>query len=305
LLESIGSAETEFWGIAGRRRPPHISDRLLAEALQLVASKGLKARLIVEVDRENLKRVRKMTGTTEVAHYQPIPVYMYGVDDKSVALSLEQEPILRTSQTTQLVSTYRPTVRIMRQLFDILWNESTPFALREAILLGHPPSKSGSRITRGREEAFVQTAVVHASAKDSIRVYIPTRYGPARLLKGQSEPFLRAHRQGAKIRVICRMSDDNAREVKTIAKFAEVRCTDNSIGFSIGIVDNLDAAIYYTDPDSPVLESRADYTIRITSRQGIEHLGNMFEALWQESTPIEELPQMSEESRHESTNPSS
>jgi sugar-specific transcriptional regulator TrmB len=108
LLDSIGSAETEFWGIAGRRRPPHISDRLLAEALRLVASKGLKAKLIVEVDRENLKRVKKMTGATEVVHYQPIPVYMYGVDDKSVALSLEQEPILRTSQTAQLVSTYRP-----------------------------------------------------------------------------------------------------------------------------------------------------------------------------------------------------
>ena len=51
LLESIGSAQVEFWGMAGRRRPPHISDRLLAEALRLVASKGLKARLIVEVDR--------------------------------------------------------------------------------------------------------------------------------------------------------------------------------------------------------------------------------------------------------------
>ena len=304
LLESIGSAETEFWGIAGRRRPPHISDRLLAKALRLVASKGLKARLILEVDRENLKRVKRMTGATEVAHYQPIPVYMYGVDDKSVALSLEQEPILRTSQTTQLVSTYRPTVRIMRQFFDILWSESTPFALREAILLGHPLPESGSRITHGREEAFLQTAAALGLAKESIRVYIPTRYGPIRLLKGQSEPFLRAHRQGARIRIICKLSEDNAREVKTIAKFAEVRCRDNSMGFSIGIVDNLDAAIYYTDPDSPVLESRADYTIRITSRQGIQHLGNLFEALWQESAPIEELLQMSEKPRREPTNPS-
>jgi len=220
------------------------------------------------------------------------------------ALSLEQEPILRPSQTTQLVSTYRPTVQIMRQFFDILWSESTPFALREAILLGHPLSESGSRITRGREEAFLQTAAALGSAKESIRVYIPTRYGPARLLKGQSEPFLCAHRR-ARIRVICRLSEDNAGEVKTIAKFAEVRCTDNSMGFSIGIVDNLDAAIYYTEPDSPVLESRADYTIRITSRQGIRHLGNLFEALWQESAPIEELLQMSEEPRHEPTNPSS
>jgi sugar-specific transcriptional regulator TrmB len=57
LLESIGSAQVEFWGMAGRRRPPHISDGLLAEVLRLITSKGLKARLIVEVDGENLRRV--------------------------------------------------------------------------------------------------------------------------------------------------------------------------------------------------------------------------------------------------------
>jgi len=33
LLESIKSTQSEFWGIAGRRRPPHISNRLLADAL--------------------------------------------------------------------------------------------------------------------------------------------------------------------------------------------------------------------------------------------------------------------------------
>jgi sugar-specific transcriptional regulator TrmB len=291
LLDAIRSAKAEFWGMAGRRRPPHISNRFLAEGLRLIASKDLKAKLILEVDKENISRVRKMTSAVEIAHYQRIPVYMYGVDDKAVAVSLAQEPISRPSHTAQLVTTYRPTVQIMRQFFDILWRESTPFVLREAILLGHRPSSSSTRVIRGREEAYLQSEAGIGSAKDSIVAYIPTRYGPARLLKGLSEPFLRAQRRGARIRVICTFSDDNVRAVNALTKFAEVRHTDNPIGFSMGIADGSDAAIYYTDPDSAELESRTDYMIRITSKQGIRHLGNLFEALWQESMPIERLLQ--------------
>jgi hypothetical protein len=72
-------------------------------------------------------------------------------------------------------------------------------------------------------------------------------------------------------------SDHNAAAVKAPAKFAEVRHADDS-----------DAGIYYMDPDSEELESRTDYSIHITSREGVRHLGNLFEALWEESIPIGE-----------------
>jgi sugar-specific transcriptional regulator TrmB len=305
LLESIRTGDHEFWGISGRRRPPHISNRFVAEGLQLIASKRLKARLILEIDRENLKRVKKMTTAAEVGHYEPIPVYMYGVDDKFVAVSLAEEPISRPSQTAELVTSYRPTVRAMRQFFNILWRESTPFELREAILLGNLPSDSSSRVTRGREELFLQTKAEVDSAKESIRIYIPTRYGPVRLLKGLGETFMRARRRGAKIRLICRLLDDNARAVKTLAKFMEIRHTDNPIGFSMGRVDDSNAAIYSTNPDNTELESRTDYTIPITSKEGIRHLGNLFEALWEESIPIEGLLKKYEEPLGESSTPPS
>jgi hypothetical protein len=81
-------------------------------------------------------------------------------------------------------------------------------------------------------------------------------------------------------------TNENAREVKYLVKFAEVRHTDNPIGFSMGIVDDSDAAIYYTDPDSSELDNHTDYTIRMTNKEGIRHLGNLFVVLWQESMPI-------------------
>jgi len=302
LLESIRNAEDEFWGISGRGIPPYVSDRFLAQEIRLIASKRLKARLILEIDKGNLRRVKKMTNTAQVGHYEPISVHMYGADDKFVALSLTEETVSRASQTAMLVTSYRPTVRAMREFFNILWRESTPFELREAILLGNLPSDSSGRVTRGREELFLQSKAQVDSAKENIRVYIPTRYGPVRLLKGVGESFMRAQKRGAKIRLICRLTDDNARAVKTLAKFMEIRHTDNSIGFSMGTVDDSDGAIYSTTPDTPELKSRTDYTIVITSKDGIRHLGNLFEALWQESIPIEGLLQKYERPLGESLN---
>jgi hypothetical protein len=73
----------------------------------------------------------------------------------------------------------------------------------------------------------------------------------------------------------------------------------------LGIADDSDAGIYYMDPDSPELESRTDYTIRITSKEGIRHLGNLFEALWQESTPIGEQLERNDRLEGESSKPPS
>lgn len=301
LMESIGSAKVGFWAMAGRRRPPHISDPFLAEALALIASKGIKAKIIMEVDKENLKRVRKMTAGAEIAHYQPIPAYAYGVDDKIVAVSLVKEPVARASQLVQLISSYRPIVQVMRQFFDVLWRESTPFALRESLLLGQRLPTGMTHAIRGREETYIHVEAVADSAKKSIRMYIPTRYGPTRLLQQLGNALMRACRRGVKIRLICKLVDHNATAVKALARFAEVRHTDNPIEFALGIADDSDAGIYYTYPDSSESSNRADYTIRITSKDGVRHLGNMFEALWTESIPIEEQLEKNGRLRGEST----
>ena len=305
LLESMGSAQVEFWAMAGRRRPPHISDHLLAEALRLVASKGLKARLIVEVDKENLKRVKKMTGATEVAHYQPIPVYMYGVDDKMVAVSLVQEPITHPSQIAQLVSTYRPTVMIMRQFYDILWQESIPFALHEATLSGGGALGSGSLMTRGRKQGYVRTEALIKSAKESIRIYAPNRFEPIRLLNGLGDTFLNAHSRGVRNRMIVALSEHNLEAVKKLGRFMELRHTNDMLGFSIDIVDDINAAISYVHRDIRELESHLDYSIHVTNRQGIRHISNLFEAIWQESVPIEQVMQECEKHPTESQRPAS
>ena len=288
LLESAKSAKGEFWAMAGRRRPPHVSDRVLAEVLRLITSNKAKSRIIIEVERENLKGVRKIAQTAEVRHFEPIPVYMYG-SDKMVAVSLVEEPIIRASRVAQLVSTYRPTVHVMRQFFNILWAESRPFATREAILRGQrlPPGEE-STIIRGRRERYIHSETAADSAKQMIRTYTTNPHGPARLLEGVGDAFLRARGRGVKIRVICKLSDKNLSTVKALARFAEVRHTENPIGFSMGIADDDDAAIYYVEHDSPDLESRTDYMIRVPSKDGIRHLGNLFEALWAEATPMED-----------------
>jgi hypothetical protein len=176
----------------------------------------------------------------------------------------------------------------MRQLFNILWTESTPFAAREATLRGQRPASEESRIIAGRKETYIHSGLMIDSAKHTIRAYIPSLHGPSRLLKGLDEAFLHAHERGVKTRLICKLSATNVSAVKALVKFAEVRHTEDLIGFSLGVMDSTDAVIYYLGHDSPDLESHVDQAIRITSEEGIRHLGNLFEALWAEATPMED-----------------
>jgi sugar-specific transcriptional regulator TrmB len=287
LLESIKSAQSEFWAMVGRRRPPHISNRFLAEALRMIASKGLKAKLIVEVDRENLNLVKRLASVFEVRHHEPLPVYMYGADDRSVAVSLAEEPIVHASRTGELLITHGPSVRMLQQSFNILWQASTSFTLREDLLLGRRPSNGVSRVIRGREELYALVRNYTNAAEKRICEYVPTRYSPVRILEGFKEAFLRARQRGVSIRIVCGLTKDNAEAVKSLGELFEVRHTDSPIGFSFSVVDQSDAIVHHVDPDSPELESRADYSIHITNKQGVRHLATMFEMLWKEATPIE------------------
>jgi sugar-specific transcriptional regulator TrmB len=303
ILETVRSAKNEFWGMAGHHRPPHISDRSLAEILKVIGSKKLKAKFIIEVDRENRRRVARMTPVAEVSHYQPIPAYMYGADDRTFAVSLAEEPIARPSQVVQLVSTYRPTVRIMRQFFEILWHESVPFALHEASLSGGQALGLGSLMTRGRMQGYARAQALMRSAKKSVMLYAPCRFEPIRLLKGVGDILLDAHSRGVKGRMIVALSEENQEAVKKFAGFMEVRnTTKGTLGFSFDIVDEVNAEICYVHQDIKDLDSRLDFAIQVTSREGIRHISNLFDVLWEESVPIEQA--MQEYRKHLGESPS-
>jgi hypothetical protein len=121
-----------------------------------------------------------------------------------------------------------------------------------------------------------------------------------RLLNGLGETFLDAHRRGVKDRMIVASSEHNVEAVKKLARFMELRHTNDTLGFSIDIVDDINAAISYVHRDIKELESHLDYSIHVTNRQGIRHIGNLFEAVWQESVPIEQVTQEYEEHPTES-----
>ena len=105
--------------------------------------------------------------------------------------------------------------------------------------------------------------------------------------------------------MIVALSEDNLEAVKKLARFMELRHTNDTLGFSMDIVDDLNAGICYVHRDIRELESHLDSTIHITNRQGIRHISNLFEAVWQESVPIEQVMQEYEKHPTESQSPAS
>ena len=105
--------------------------------------------------------------------------------------------------------------------------------------------------------------------------------------------------------MIVALSEHNLEAVKKLARFMELRHTNDTLGFSIDIVDDTNAGICYVHRDIKELESQLDFSIQITNRQGIRHISNLFEAVWQESVPIEQVIQEYEKHPTESQSPAS
>ena len=100
--------------------------------------------------------------------------------------------------------------------------------------------------------------------------------------------------------MIVALSEHNLEAVKKLARFMELRHTNDTLGFSVDIVDDINAGISYVHRDIKELESHLDYSIQVTSREGIRHISNLFEAVWQESLPIKQVMQEYENHRTKS-----
>jgi len=296
LEGSIERAQTDFWGMAGATNPAHLPDRLWVSILRKIAKKKLQTQFLVNVQKENLSRIKRMASMFNVRHYDHIPIYFYGYDDQSVAMSLMEEPIRDPSEPAELVPNYKPSVVTMRHFFDTVWRESMPFSIREHLLLGTRPASSDTRIIRGQEEFTALVQNYSANAKELIGDYLSTRYGPNRLLASYRDYYAKACERGVKVQLICHISRENVEAVKELAALFDVRHKDTTLGFDITIVDRTDAIIHHVNPDSPKpTPGSSTYTVHITSKEGIGHLRELFRRLWEESVPVEKAYQQMEQ----------
>jgi len=301
FLKSLADAQNEVWMMTGGKQLPYVLRHALTDALAIIASKHVRARVIIDADQDELRRITRLGPLIEVRHYEPVRVHLYGVDNRSVSMGLTFPTQENLDEASELLVTHRSYVEAVLDFFNSVWRQATPIAARiGALQQGHLGLDKRTRVIWGREKIYAQLMDDYRRVKERIAM-ITTRHGPARILGRAKETFLEARERGVRVYVICNICRENMAAVKKLSRIAEIRHNDlaNSASMSIALIDQSKAVIHYVQPDTPDLDSPADITILTTSQASIRDLDQTFSLFWENSSPLETRLQQLARKQHE------
>ena len=282
--EALESAKSDVWMIGTKYSPSRRSDT--AFALETISKNHLKARNILDVDKDNIHIAKRLASALEVRHYHPLLVQVYGVDNRYVAVGLETATTGHPERVSELVTTYPDYVKMLREFFDATWKQATPLNVRIAMLQGRVYGEGQTHIVWGREAIFNETADWHLRAKKAI-TEIATKNGPNRLWAKFEKEILEARARKLKWKIICHVTPENEASVRKLSEIADVRLIDRPFGVGIVLLDDSEAMIHYIDPDSTDLsDSPNDLALVTTDGSIARNFFHMVDYIWKHAKPL-------------------
>jgi sugar-specific transcriptional regulator TrmB len=287
VIKMVASARDDFWVIASTPSA-YAPSRSTSKILETIASKGIRARVIAEVDKYNVRLLRRMGRIVEIRHHDALGVNLYGIDTKAAGVGLSIENGRFPVEAADLLTNYPDYVALMRAFFDSVWSQSIPLSARIASMRSTQEwFRQPARIIWGRQEIYKSTGDWFLRAKESLTEIVSPN-GPIRILGQFEKGLVEAKQRGIKYRIICQANPQNIKAVKRLSKFAEVRHIDRPFGIGIVVLDDSEATVEYFSPDSSELTtSAADVALYTKDRPTATHLLHMLDSIWRDAVPIE------------------
>lgn len=282
----VKSAQKEVWMMSGRRPILGTKRSEIAGFLRIISSRHLRARLITELDPVTASSLRDQIPLVEIRHCQELRSGLYGVDDRVVALGLSSSTSRSPEQATYLVLTHPECVKIMHSFYEAFWDNTIPF---EAWVAGRDeaPDKRYRSVIWGREQLYALLADWRLKAKKWMLSYMPSENGPARVCAYHKERIIEARTQGVRTQSLCHITRGNLAAVKEMCRFTEVRHTEASPMIGFGVLDESEAVVWHIQSDTPSMNCPSDISVHVIDRDETCRLVELFNLLWEHSTPAE------------------
>jgi len=221
----------------------------------------------------------------EIRHSEGLPSYIYGFDDRAVAVGLTGPEV--GDQVSMILVTHPKTVRIVRDFFERLWEDAAPFNTWAAMEEQERETGRQRTVLWGRQQLYASLADWCLRAKERILHYVPTENGPLRISRNLGDGHMEARKRGVRVQSLCHIGSANLGAVREMMKFSEVRHTEASPGVTFSVLDESEAIIHYVHMDTPDITCPTDISIHITVHDATRRLAEWFELLWKNSTAAE------------------
>jgi len=165
---------------------------------------------------------------------------------------------------------------------DILKELTTLYT--DGVKFVEPHELSGS--LRGRNNIYNHLDMVARNAEKALTI-VTSEEGLNRQLENLKGAFEKAKKAGVKIRIAAPITKNNIKVAKELAKFAEIRSSDEKLNARFALADGKDITFMVLN-DQDVHPSY-DVGIWVNTPFFANALGQLFEMAWKEMTPLNKV----------------
>ena len=257
--------------------------RAVLDALSLLAKRGRKVRVIMDINSSTAKSVEQFQNLISFRHMdltlRPVPRVTI-VDDTEALFGIggaEEAAFQRREQATLWISS-RSFVRNLRAYFSEMWSSATPALARlEALRAGK--SEEELAILKGRAEVRHKLSEILESCRETIDFWT-TMKGVEVLAAHRLQDLVALRQRNVRIRIIAPITKQNRASAKLLLAVAELRHSE-ALGPARVVIADRDHLLYYQRiPDDDSLEAGADVGFWTNSRPLIDTMSRAYEEVW-------------------------
>jgi two-component system sensor histidine kinase VicK len=292
VIEFLSQTKNIVYACVDETRPILTIDILvLKKAFEDAKKRGVKLLYITEITKENLSYCKQLISMVdELRHLDGIKGNFYISESGYLAPATLHEEGQPASQI--IYSNVSELIDHQKYVFDSFWEKSIAAEQRiREIEEGREPDFY--EVITDTEKASQILIDLARSVKREALFFLPNAKAMVRLERtGIIDYTIKASQNGAIVKIICPLSDENGRIVKRMSKMApQIQVLNgNTSPYGMYIVDNerfLRAEL--RRPEAEIFSEAIGLVVYSNRRITVDSFKSIFELLWNERTLIERL----------------
>ena len=264
---------------------------VLKEAFLNAKKRGVRLRYVTEITSDNISYCKQLlTMVDELRHLNGIKGNLYIGDTAYIAPATFHEKGKPASQI--IYSNVKEIIEHQSYLFETLWNKSIP-ATERIKDIEEGLASEFYEVISDHEKATQTIVDLAKSVKKEALFFLPNDKAMVRAERlGLIDNAVKASQSGAIVKIICPLSEVNAKIVKKISEKAPKTqvLNGNNSPYGMYIVDGekfIRAEL--RNPSAEKFSESVGFMVYSNRKTSVESFKSIFELLWNERTLNEEL----------------
>ena len=264
---------------------------VLKEAFLKAKKRGVRLRYVTEITSDNISYCKQLlTMVDELRHLNGIKGNLYIGDTAYIAPATFHEKGKPASQI--IYSNVKEIIEHQSYLFETLWNKSIP-ATERIKDIEEGLASEFYEVISDHEKATQTIVDLAKSVRKEALFFLPNDKAMVRAERlGLIDNAVKASQSGAIVKIICPLSEVNAKIVKKISEKAPKTqvLNGNNSPYGMYIVDGekfIRAEL--RNPSAEKFSESVGFMVYSNRKTSVESFKSIFELLWNERTLNEEL----------------